>query len=264
MSVVQIKPIDEKKWHGKKGSESFTQPKAIEALYDDETGGLATGLSVEEQVEYTKKIGTDLTPIFSPEIPHPFYGSKAGWLKLENHPMFLNTDKPIDYVKIALAKANKMVANSITEYNEGMWPEATHVIYDESEEVQAKATKIDMRRKCNSIDDKMSDEDRINLVQIINGKSLKGRSKNFITVEIEDIIQTKPAEFLKYTSMGKDKVYIMASVKEAIHRNILTKEGGSVFYMGDMIGLDEIGAVEWFSDPQNQKMRLSIFDKLIY
>jgi hypothetical protein len=36
-------------------------------------------------------------------------------------------------------KGSKLVANSMKELDEGKWPEATHVIFDESEEVSYKS-----------------------------------------------------------------------------------------------------------------------------
>jgi hypothetical protein len=49
---------------------------------------------------------------------------------------------------------------------------------------------------------------------------------------------------------------------EAIYRNILTKEGTAVFYLSDQIGYDFESAVEWFKDPQNQNLKVSILSKL--
>ena len=41
---IEVKPIDRKQWHNKKGKESFTLPKIREVLYDQDTGEYATGL----------------------------------------------------------------------------------------------------------------------------------------------------------------------------------------------------------------------------
>lgn len=260
---VEVKPIPEIKWHGKKGAESFTQPKTIEVLYDPETGKYATGLTKEQAEKYGIALGgVSLSDTFIYEQPHPFYSTKAAFIKLENVTMTFNTERAMDFVKVAAMKASKKVANNMKEFNEGLWPEASHVIYDESEEVDAKATKIQQRKAADRIADKMNEDQRISTIQIIRGKSYRGKSPNFITVEIEDIIETQLSEFMRIADMGPDRVYILGCIKEAIHRGILNKEGGSVFYMGEMIGIDESGAVDFFLDSVNQKMKLSIFDRL--
>jgi len=65
MSKVEIRPLDIPRWHGKQGQESFTQPHTIEALYDHNTGGYATGLTEQEVEEYQKKLKVDLTSTFN-------------------------------------------------------------------------------------------------------------------------------------------------------------------------------------------------------
>ena len=80
--LVEIRPIEKNQWHGKKGAESITKAKTIEALYDNRSGGYATGLTEEEanelsnkaiEVPFTSDVGgmfarqfRDLYPWFSP------------------------------------------------------------------------------------------------------------------------------------------------------------------------------------------------------
>lgn len=262
--LVEVRPIPIKKWHGKKNKESFAMPKVIEALYDKETGRLATGLTDEEAKHYGKLLGgVNLSSDFNVEVPHPFWGSKPGMIKLENSTMIFNTDRPADMVKIKLMKVNKYVANSQKELDEGKWSEATHVIYDEEENVDIKATKIAQADKCVLIKDKMAIDDKIAMIMLLSNKSVRGRSMNFIEVELKEVIDTRPEDFLKYYNMGKEEVYVRSTVLEAIHKNVLTKEGTGVFYMGDSIGIDVDAAVEWFKNPQNQKIKVAIMERLV-
>jgi hypothetical protein len=60
MAIVEIRPLNIPRWHGKEGEESFTQPHTIEALYDHNTGGYATGLTEGEVEKYEKKLKVDL------------------------------------------------------------------------------------------------------------------------------------------------------------------------------------------------------------
>lgn len=260
--LVEIRPLPEKKWHGKAGKESFAQPKDIEVLFDNKTGKYATGLTEDETEKYGKLLGLDLTDVFNPNEPHPYWSTKPAAIRLYNSTFILDTDKPIEYVKVKNLKAHKKVANSLKEWNDGKWPDATHVIFDEAEEVNMKASKVARRHEAIIFLTKLSDEDKANLVQILSNKSVKGRSTDFINVEIDAIINEKPDELLKFAKMGREDVYVRASVLEAIHKNILTKEGSAVFYMGDQIAFDYEETVQWFKNPQNSKMKVAIFEKL--
>ena len=62
--------------------------------------------------------------------------------------------------------------------------------------------------------------------------------------------------------MDKQLVYTRASVQEALHRNVLTKEGSAVYYMGDKLANDVEDAVKYFMDPSNQKLKVAILEKL--
>src|SRR5690349_20055934 len=97
---VEVRPIESKKWHGKKGKESFKQPMTIEVLYDPATGRLATGLTDEEAEKYSKLLGVDLSDNFNMLEPHPYWSTKAASIKLENHTVIYDTEKPLDYVKV--------------------------------------------------------------------------------------------------------------------------------------------------------------------
>lgn len=260
--LVEVRPLDLNKWHGKKGKESFTQPKVIEAVYDGTTGKYATGLTEEEVKEYGVKLGADLSNNFNPTEPHPYWSSKAAWVKLENYTQVFDTVKPADYVKVKLMKASKYVANSIAEWEKGEYPEASHVIFDEEEEVAIKATKVQLRERCILTASKMSADDKIAMVQVLSKRSLRGRSNNFIDVEIANVIEEKPTEFEKYAAMGREEINIRATVLELIYKNILTKENTSVYYMSELIGIDYEDAVRWFKDPNNSKMKVVMLEKL--
>ena len=262
MSIVEIRPLDIPKWHGKKDQEAFTQPHTIEALYDHTTGGYATGLTVEEEKEYQKKLKVDLSSTFNQDEPHPFCNSKMGRVKLENATMILDDSIALEFVRVKMLKASKYVANSMKEWEKGLFPEATHVIYDETEEVDIKATKALKRQEAMKLSLELSADAQASIVQILLGKSVRGKSPNYLVGEIDDLITDRLDDFIREAKKDKRDLFITAAVMEAIYRNILTKEGTAVFYLSDQIGYDFESAVEWFKDPQNQNMKTSILDKL--
>ena len=262
MSKVEIRPLNIPKWHGKEEQEAFTQPHTIEALYDHITGGYATGLTEQEVEEYQKKLNVDLSSTFNQDDPHPFWNSKMGRVKLENATMILNDEIALEFVKVKMLKASKYVANSMKDWEKGLYPEATHVIYDETEEEDIKASKAKKRQEAVKLSLDLSADAQASIVQILTNKSVRGKSANYLVGEIDDLIQDRLDDFIKEAKKDKKDLFTTAAVMEAIHRNILTKEGTAVFYLSDQIGYDFESAVEWFKDPQNQNLKTSILGKL--
>lgn len=262
MAKVEIRPLDIPKWHGKTGEQSFTQPNTIEALYDHNTGGYATGLTEEEAEKYGKKLNVDLSNRFNQEEPHPFWNSKMGRIKLLNNTMVLDDTLALEFVKIKVCKASKFVANSVKDWEQGMFPEATHVIYDESEEVDIKASKAKKRQEAVKLSLEMDRATQCDIIQILLDKSVRKQSDNYLVGEIDDLITDRTDDFLREAKKDKKDLHVRAAVLEAIFRNILTKEGTAVFYLSDQIGYDLESAIAWFKDPQNQNMKVNILGKL--
>lgn len=261
--LVEVRPLPNIKWHGKKNQESFSQPKVIEVLYDDATGRYATGLTEAEAKEYGAKLGgVDLSDTFSYDIPHSFWSTKASWFTLPNHTVIFDDTKAADFVKIKNMKASSRVANSMADVEAGKFPEATHVIFDEQEEIELKASKIQLKNRAIGMLGKLSLNQKIEVVQILSNKSVKEQSADFVDVEIDDIITNKTDDFVKLLQLGSEEVHVRSTVYEMLGKNILTKEGGSIFYMGELIGLDFEAAVSFFKDPNNQKMKVVMMDKL--
>lgn len=266
MSLVTVKPLPLKKWHNKVGNEAFGQARVLEALYDPNTGHYATGLEDLEEdkiKELSNKLGgVRLDNIFSTDEPHPFWTSKVAWVKLPNATIVFNTEKPIDFIKVKLLKASKYVANSLKQFEDGNYPDATHYIEDEEEEMAIKASKGQKLQRASEMLLKMSADDKINIIQIVLNKNLKGKSNNFIDAEIYSILNENIDDFFRCVELGKEKLYTKARVKELLQKNILTKQGTGIYYMGDVIGTDEDDAIRWFNDPNNTNIKIAILDKL--
>lgn len=259
---VEIKPLEMKKWHGKKDKESFAQPKTIEVLYNPETGAYDTGLTDEEAETLGKKLGLNLGNTYIPEQAHEYWGSKAAKISLPNQTMFLETNKPLELIKYKNLRASKFVANSYREWEEGKWPDATHVIYSEEEEEAHSATKIEKKQKCYTVLGKLSKDEKVNLVLIILEESVRGRSDNFVNMRIDEVINEFPDEFLKWAEMDVAELNIRGSILEGLARGILSREGQSIYYMSERLGFDMEETIAWFSNSDNQKTKVVILEKL--
>ena len=264
MSKVEVKPIDKQKWHNKKGKESFTLPKVLEVLVDGETQKYATGLTKEEAKEYGDRMGVDLSDNYSRTNLHSYWPTKAAQIKLPNHLISFDTSKDSDYIKVKNMKASKQVANSLAEYENGEWPHATHVIWDETEEVEQKASRIEQKRLAIEISSKMNLSAKINLIAVIDNKNLKGMSESFVTVAMDEIIESpaKIKDFHRYVAMGPEDVNIRGTIARALMMNVLTREGVAIMYMGNRLANSEDDLVNWFKDENNSVQKIAIMDRL--
>jgi len=52
MALVEVRPIEKKKWHGKTGKDSFARPVVVEALINVRTNTYDTGLTEEDKKDY--------------------------------------------------------------------------------------------------------------------------------------------------------------------------------------------------------------------
>ena len=267
---VQIRPIPVKRWHGKTGNESFTRPKVIQALVDPDSMTYATGLTEEEEKTLGERLKVDLSKQFLIDKPHPFWDSKMGEVSLDNRTMIFDTDNPIELIRIKICKNSKFVANSMKEYEEGLFPEATHVIFDESEEIEEKASRIEIKKKAVMETAKLSKGKKVELIMVLSAdgsdylraKNLKGKSDNFIEVELDKIIENKSADVLRYLKMDKDELATNALILEALQKNVLEKVGHKIMYHESVLGQDIYDVIKYMNAPENQEFKLRILSQV--
>jgi hypothetical protein len=260
---VEVRPIESKRWHNKTGQESFTRPKKIQALVDGNTMKYATGLTTEDIKELAKRGASyDLTDNYNSDNPHPFWDSNMAVIKLENNTMFFDMANALDYIKVRVMKASKYVANSMAEYDQGAWPEATHVIFDEAEQAQVLASKVEQKNTAIIEASKLSLDRKVQLILVLGGKNMKNQSSDFVAVELDKIITKDPGEFLRHLNMDKKTTASHALVLEALQKSVLRREGQRIFHMDSPLGLDEIEVAEYLSKEENQDIKMLILSKI--
>lgn len=262
-NFVELRPIDFKKWHGKTGKDSFAQEHSSQILYNPKTGKYDTGLTEEEMTKYGSMMGVNLDDVFNPNQPHPYWSTKVAQLRFPNKTLILDITKPLDYIKVKNYKVSPYVANSEKEYQEGLWPNATHILYDESEHIEMEAHKLNKKKEAYKIADKLTKEQKVALIQIILDISVRKQSNEYIDVKLGEIIEGEFInDFLKYSKADKNFVYVKGMVVEALYKNILTKEGSGIYYMSDILGHNVDDVTEYFLNPQNQEIKARILEKL--
>jgi len=273
MKIV-IKPLPRNRWHDKKGKESFTRPIRLNALADPDTMKYATGLDYNEKIYddpfdsnapkiteaeyYGKLLRRDLDNSFIPNRPHPVWDDITMSVKLEDNTIFLNSDNPLEYIKIKICKASKFVANSLKDYEEGFFPYATHYIYDEQEESEKEATKTELRTQATLKCAELSREKKLQIVLIVAGKNLYNKSDKFLAVELEKTINNNAQEVLNILNLDKDYISTLSLVKRALDALVLKQSGHKIMYYESVIGIDEEDAAKYLMKEENQDLKIRI------
>ena len=289
MTKIKVKPIDTAAWHGKKGYESFRKPKTIQALINSRTQTYSTGLdnrvlaysdpednttdekTLTEKEYYEKLLKVDLSEQFVSERPHPFWDAKIGQVKLENRTMHFDPSIPLDYIKIRILKTSKFVANSVEDYNNGFFPEATHIIFDEEENIEEKASKIALRNTAIQMCAKLTKEQKVSLVTVLSlvdsedyykASRLANKSENFIDVELNKYIEKYPAQVIQTIKEGKDKVQTESMVINCLQAGIFKKEGHRILYFESVLGQSIKEVTDYLLLDKNQDLKIRLVAEL--
>lgn len=275
--IVEIRPIEKEKWHGKKGAESFQRPITIRALYDPAIMGYATGLSykgvynipenTEELTEaeyYGKLLKYDLSNVYDPDNAHPFWDGPLGSVKLENKTMLLDLSKPLNYVRYKILLSSKYVANSLQDVEKGLFPSATHYIFNEREDIEKKAIKTNMIKQAIIKSSSLTRTRKIEIINVLENANLKEQSDDFIEVNLARLIETKTKEVLRLMDLDKEDLALHSTILEALQKSVLRKEKGkdTILYFGEPIGTDIYDTIQFLKRDENQDIKLRILESI--
>lgn len=263
MTLVQVRPIRKPKWHGKDGKNFLSRPTVITAAVSLRTGQYATGLSEEDRKRLEKITGFNLSPDYNQDVLHPFWSSSTAKVTLQDTTNIFDTSKPIDEIKVKMLKASDLVANSITEYEEGLYPEAIFVIQDESEEIEIKAAKNAIKRKVAVETSKMTKARKEEVIQILSNICVKNQSEDYVDVKLEEAIEQAGYEkTLNLITRDKNRTSLNAMILEALYKQVLRKEGSTILYLDEPLGFDIESTIDYFLDKNHQMLKAQILEKI--
>lgn len=257
---IQVRPLDIEKWHGKKGAESFAGSFTVTALVSGTTNTYKSGLTREEEEEYGAILRQDISSRYDRNKPHEFWDSEAAAVKLENKTNFIDKGEALGYIHYKILLNSKYVANSVKEYEEGMWPEALFVIVDEETDSDIKASKISIIKEVFAKSASLSKDKKADIVLILSGKLIRGKSDNYVEVAFDEEVQKNPNDVLNVIKMDKKKTATHALILEAIQKYVLTKAGHRYMYHDSIIGEDIYSTIDYLEKPENQELKLRIID----
>lgn len=261
-NIIEVRPLDVKRWHGKSVRELAPSPVVLECYIDRHKRRYLTGLTAEDRERLEKATGLDLNDQFDPENPHPFYSTQNGKVKLEFKTNRFDMNNPIDEIKVKMMKEHPLVANSIVEYQANPSTKALFVIYDSREDIEARAKKAQLKTKVYTMVSKMDATTKRQIVEILTNESMRRQSVDYIDVKLSEAIETKGYEkAIEVINRTKAENFNHSLIVEAVERNIVQKRGETYFYMDEPLGtLYE--ALKYLADPRNSVIKGQIIDKL--
>lgn len=265
---IEIRPIPNR--DGIKGFsenlEYFSQAHIIAPFVNPVTLKYETGLT-EEDIEHLKKEGFpyDISDNYTKGVPHPFWESSMVKVELKNSPIFLFPGKnTLDFVKYKYLLVNSYIYKSESEMLEGSKPEATHYIYNESEEISIKANALEKKNALIGKVSKLSLKRKKDIILILLNENTDNKDDDYLTVKFDDILQNKEQTELLSELLSRDveDVAVAAEIKTAIQKNVLRRTREGIFYFETNLGFSEADVKEHLLKPENQELYLNIKSKI--
>lgn len=261
-NVIEIRPLPLKKWHGKTGKEDFSRPLLIECYVDRIRGRYLTGLTAEDKERLEKATGYNLNDLFDPNTPHPFYGTQNGRVRLENKTNLFYMNNPLHEIKYKMLREHPLVANSMKEWEEGLFPGAKFVIYDDEQDLSEKVRKLDIKKSVFRNLDKADTQTKRQYYQILSNKSATEMSTELLETKLQEVIEQVGYErTLDLMNRDKEKNYIHSLIVEAVGKRVVNRKGDIYYYMDEPMGdLDD--SIAFLQDMKNSMYKAAIIDKL--
>ncbi len=251
---VYVKPIVKEKWHGlhKVGRAKFQDTQdTIQVLFDSKEGGLATGLTKEDEQRLGAALGVDLSNKMNNEYWQDFN------IKLKDQTMVFDLSNPMHELQLKVLQASKFVANSQRELDNGKFPFAKYIIYDEQQELEKEATEVANKAKAVDIFNKLSSEKKLDVLKVY-GKALQNSSQDFVYTKLFEIVEDDPTGFKRTASMPIEEIKTRALIFDLERKGIFRKKGTAYLYNDQQVGFDYQDTVQYLLNPKNQELLVKL------
>lgn len=246
--------------------EYFSQSHIIAPFVNPVSLKYETGLT-EEDIKYLEeqKFPYNLSDNYTKGVAHDFWESSMVKVELKNTPSFLFPGKSLmDFVKYKYLLVNNYIYKSEEEMKSGTKPQATHYIYNESEEIDSKAAELERKNSLITKVSELSLKRKRDIVLIIEDENTENKDENYLTVKFDMILNDKEKFSILKELLDKDidSVAMMAEVKSAIQKNVLRKTKKGIFFFETNLGFSEEDVKEFLMNPENQEILLNIKSKI--
>lgn len=253
-TCVYVKPIVKEKWHGlhKVGRAKFQDTHdTIQVLYDAKEGGLATGLTEEDEQRLGTALGRDLSNKASNEYWQDFN------VRLKDQTMVFDLSNPMHELQLKVLKASKFVANSQKELDKGKFPYAKYVIYDEYQELEKQASEVAIKANAIDLFNKLSSQKKLDILKVY-GRAVENSSQDFVFTKLFELVETDPAGFIRTASMPIEEIKVRALIFDLERKGIFRKKGTAYLYNDQQVGFDYQDTVEYLLNPEHQELLVKV------
>lgn len=262
--IKRITLAEKGNWFGKdfnKDAERIRPRFVIECGHNGSVWN--TGLTDEEEKQYSDLFKTSLSKYEPTSKPHPFYSKKENKLDLTDT-LILNTSNPRDFLKFKLAQLDEKIAPSKTHFEDGTNPSATHYMYSTELEQKTVSENITRKAKAYSSLKEMGVNALRTVIEVFYNNTFEDASEIQLQSQYENAIE----EDLNYliSILNKDELTrtYEATIIKALDKQVLQQYNNSdkVYYMEKMIGDSIQSAATYLKIPENQELYIKIKTKL--
>lgn len=214
-----------------------------------------TGLSQEEEVEYGRKLGQDLSKTSE------FWSTLKFTLTEKPLGFKLDLSNPLEYVVFKAMNVSELIAESLNEYKNGNKPYAEWYIENQEAEAEAKAKLADIKINAYGKFRDISDNRKKDIAKILGLKPY-GLSSKAAAARLFDFIEEKPQNsklFMDVEGKKDDIIAISALIEDCIHYNILRRNKAQDYQFADeVLGTTKDQIVTKLLKPENQVLRIKL------
>ena len=248
--IVTVKPIKVETWSG---FLRYKNTKDSIAPMFDSTGTLVTGLTKEDEARLGQELNQNLSKM------SPFWYEYR--VIMTDKEKKFNLDNPEHELAVKFLKADQRVANSQEEYNQGLFPYARYIIYDEEVAAKEKNKEFTIKRKAVLEFNKLSLDQMSGLLKLypgfVNTNSVSG---DVIESTLFELLEKDPEKFLLF--VGDKKLDMKIFLKDLVQARILRKNKSAFYYGEDPLGHDEESTITYLDDPKNQALKIQLGEQL--
>lgn len=246
--------------------EYFSQSHIIAPFVNPVSLKYETGLS-KEDIEFLGKnnFPYNISDNYTKGVAHTFWEGSMVKVELKNSPIFLFPGKSlIDFVKYKYLLVNNYIYKSEEEMKSGIKSQATHYIYNESEENGIKAGELEIKYALIRKVSELTLTRKRDLVLILLNENTENKNEDYLTTRLDMIITDKELskELTELLKADTTSIALSADIKSAIQKTVLRKTKQGIFYFETNLGFSEEDVKEFLIKPENQEILLSIKSKI--
>lgn len=248
--IVEIKLIEKKGSSTFCGHVRYSNTKDTLSPYYDSSGILYTGLTKEEAKEYGDMLKQDLSATSDYWHNYTVVMTPKG--------LTLDLENDLHKLMYKFLQGHYRIAKSLSDPNIGI---KDYYIVDENLEASVINTKASFKRKANQLFDKLSTENKKDILMLYPGfTNMDTVSAEIVDARLYQKLEEDPARFINLAEDKKRDLKIM--LKELISADILRKNKTSYYYGQDFLGHDEESTITYLEHPDHQGLKIDLIKQL--